>query len=167
MTPDDVAAQRQTVVNEGIRFIGTPYHHAGRVLGSGVDCVTFLALSFMNARVVEPITIPYYPPDWHMHRDAERYMDGLLGRCTEVAGPPDRDPLPGDILLFRMGRTFSHGALVENWPTVIHSFVRVGVTRTDALRDNRLTTIGEAGEGRGNPRPTKFFCLTAWLDAPA
>ncbi len=59
---------------------------------------------------------------------AERYLEGLLRYAREIAGPP----LPGDIALFRFGRTFSHGAIVVEWPRLIHAYWAIGVVWGDA-----------------------------------
>jgi len=72
-------------------------------------------------------------PDWHLHRDAERYLEGLACHACEIAGPPQgTGPLPGDIALFRFGRTYSHGAVVIRWPRVVHAYWSIGVVYGDA-----------------------------------
>jgi cell wall-associated NlpC family hydrolase len=100
-----------------------------------------LAEVYQRAGVVAPIEPPFYVPDWHLHRDAERYMEGLLNYACEIAGPPQ----PGDIALFRFGRTFSHGAIVTAWPRLVHAYWNIGVVHGDA------TLYPLAG------RPVKFF----------
>jgi hypothetical protein len=75
-----------------------------------------------------------------LHRDAERYLEGLTRHASEIPAP-----LPGDIALFRFGRTFSHGAIVTQWPLLIHAYWNIGVVRGDA------TLYPLAG------RPVKFF----------
>src|ERR1700733_1848357 len=110
--------QRQRVVSVARSWLGTPYHTGGRVKGNqgGIDCLTLLAEVFAEAGLVDRVPIPYYPHDWHLHRDTERYLEGLLKYTHEIAGPP----LPGDITLWKFGRCFSHGAVVTSWPQVIH-----------------------------------------------
>lgn len=160
MTPEQIAGQRQDVVQAAITWIGTPYHHMARVRGAGADCITFLAGAFEQGRAMPRIDIPHYPPDWHMHRDVERYMEGLLSYCTEQPPIEERTPEPGDIVLFRIGRTFSHGALVEAWPNLIHAYVREGVRRTSYETDLRLRQMGERD---GEPRPIKIFTAKVWV----
>ena len=70
-------AQRKAVIAEAETWLGTPYHHMARVKGVGCDCLTLLAAVYYSAEVIPAIDIPYYPPDWHLHRTAERYLDGL------------------------------------------------------------------------------------------
>ena len=124
---DDIFCKRATVVLEAQGWIGTPFHHAARVKGAGVDCLMLLAEVYQRAGVAGRIEPPFYVPDWHLHRDAERYMEGLL----QYARPVDA-PDPGDIALFRFGRTFSHGAVVTCWPRLIHAYWNIGVVWGDA-----------------------------------
>ena len=118
---------RTAVVKEAASWIGTPFHHAARVKEAGVDCLMLLAEVYERAGVSGRIEPPFYVPDWHLHRDAERYMQGLL----RYARPTDA-PAPGDIALFRFGRTFSHGAIVTCWPRLIHAYWNIGVVWGDA-----------------------------------
>ena len=110
--------RRAAIVAEAVSWIGTPFHHAARIKGAGVDCLMLLAEIYERAGVVGHVEPPFYVPDWHLHRDAERYLDGLARHATEIAGPPR----PGDIALFRFGRTFSHGAVVIEWPRLVHAY---------------------------------------------
>jgi cell wall-associated NlpC family hydrolase len=45
---------------------------------------------------------------------------------------------PADFIVFKFGRTFSHGAIVVDWPLIIHAYIPHGVTLTDALTDGQL-----------------------------
>jgi NlpC/P60 family putative phage cell wall peptidase len=121
-------ARRQAVIDEARKWIGTPFHHAARIKGAGVDCLMLLAEVYEGAGVAGHVEPPFYVPDWHLHRDAERYMQGLL----QYARPIDRLPDPGDIALFRFGRTFSHGAIIVSWPRLIHAYWAIGVVWGDA-----------------------------------
>jgi len=125
--------RRAAVVAEAVSWIGTPFHHAARVKGAGVDCLMLLAEVYERAGISAHIEPPFYVPDWHLHRDAERYMEGLLHYAQPIAGPPQGpEPRPGDIALFRFGRTFSHGAIVTRWPRLIHAYWTIGVVWGDA-----------------------------------
>ena len=123
-----IATLRAAVVQEAESWIGTPFHHAARVKGAGIDCLMLLAEVYERAGLVAHIEPPFYVPDWHLHRDAERYMEGLLRYARPIGGPP----LPGDIALFKFGRTFSHGAIVADWPRLIHAYWNIGVVHGDA-----------------------------------
>jgi cell wall-associated NlpC family hydrolase len=47
-------------------------------------------------------------------------------------------PQPADFVVFKFGRTFSHGAIVIKWPLIIHSYIPHGVMLADALTDAQL-----------------------------
>lgn len=126
-----MSAARARVVAAAETWLGTPYHHAGRVRGAGVDCLMLLAEVYAAAGIIAPVTaVPHYPPDWFQHRDEERYLAGLTAHAREISGPPRA----GDAAVFCFGRTFSHGAIVTAWPRLIHAFVRTGVVRGDATK---------------------------------
>jgi NlpC/P60 family putative phage cell wall peptidase len=124
---DEEPILRAAVINEAESWIGTPFHHAARVKGAGVDCLMLLAEVYQRAGVCDRIEPPFYVPDWHLHRDAERYMEGLLRYTSPIDAPE-----PGDIALFRFGRTFSHGAIVTEWPRLVHAYWSIGVVWGDA-----------------------------------
>ena len=153
----DIDAERAAVVAEARAWLRTPYHHMGRVKGAGVDCATLLAEVYARAGIVPPVAIPFYPPDWHLHRDAERYLGFVLEHAREIAAAP----LPADIALWRFGRCFSHGAIVIGWPIVIHAYAGKGCILEDASRARWLSQIDERGSAQ--QRPVKFFRLKHWM----
>jgi cell wall-associated NlpC family hydrolase len=128
------AEARARVVSEALSWIGTPYRPAQRVKGrdGGADCLTFVIEVFarcgFDTRYAREI--PFYPQDWHLHRDDERYMLGVLEYAREIPGPPQ----PGDVVLFRVGRCFAHGGIVTAWPMLIHAWNGMGVVPVDATQ---------------------------------
>jgi NlpC/P60 family putative phage cell wall peptidase len=122
---------RCAVIASAETWLGTPYHHAARLKGVGCDCLTLLAEVYHAAGIIPLIEIPYYPPDWHLHRGVERYIDGMRDYAHEIVGA---QPAPGDVALFRFGRCFSHGAIVTEWPRLIHAWHAGGVMRGDATQ---------------------------------
>ena len=153
--PEQIAA----VLAEAQEWTGTPYVSCAKVKGHGADCLTFIAGVFENAGLIEPVDLAPYPPDWHLHRDEERYLTGVIGYCQEVEG----DPQPGDIVLWRFGRVYSHGALVIAWPRIIHAMVRQPCREDDAMANQGLAYIGERGFDCGKPRPRKTFRFKGWV----
>jgi cell wall-associated NlpC family hydrolase len=136
--------RRAAVVAEAQEWIGTPFHHHARVKGAGVDCLHLLAEVYERCGLIGHVEPEHYPPDWHLHRDAERFLDGLMRHGREIGGPPES----GDIALFRFGRVFSHGAIVVAWPRLVHAnFAAGAVCRGDATlvplagRDVRFFTV--------------------------
>ncbi len=126
---------------------------------------------FANVGLIEPLTLPHYPMDWNLHRDEERYLDILARYTREIDGLPHFDPragaadqptgagkvLPADIVIWKFGRCFSHGAIVVDWPVVIHAYVGSICVLEDAEKASWLVQIGEAEGGARRPRPRKFF----------
>jgi cell wall-associated NlpC family hydrolase len=66
-----------------------------------------------------------------LHRGEEKYLDVVEKYMAQI--DPDETPIdvrdlarfnaqPGDVLMFRVGRTFSHGAIVTQWPFIIHAY---------------------------------------------
>jgi cell wall-associated NlpC family hydrolase len=120
--------QRQRVVAEAETWLRTPYHHMGRIKGGGTDCLMLLAEVYEAAGVISHVEVPFYPLDWNLHRDAERYLQGLMRYARETGGPPQR----GDVAVFKFGRCFAHGAIVIAWPLLIHAWCDAGVVLADA-----------------------------------
>lgn len=148
-----VSEQRMRVVAVASTWLGTPYHTGGHIKGVGVDCLTLLAEVYAEAGLTEPIDLPHYPHDWHLHRGDERYLEGLLHYAKETA-----DPMPGDIVLWKFGRCFSHGAIVVKWPVIIHAYVGRATTLENAEAALWLSYVGESGSAV-KLRPKKFFSV--------
>jgi len=155
MTAFPDSAQRARVVSVAYGWLGTPYHTGGRLKGVGVDCLTLLAEVYTEAGVVPRIDIPYYPHDWHLHRGEERYLSGLLRYAHEI----EMSPQPGDICLWKFGRCFSHGAIVVEWPIIVHAYVGRVCTLDNADAAFWLSQVGESGQGSSKARPKRFFSV--------
>ncbi|MBV8506601.1 MAG: hydrolase [Alphaproteobacteria bacterium] len=120
-------SQRQRVIAEAETWLRTPYHHMGRIKGAGTDCLMLLAEVYEAAGVIPHVDVPFYPPDWNLHRDTERYLWGLMRYARGIGGPPQS----GDVAVFKFGRCFAHGAIVVSWPRLIHAWCDAGVVFAD------------------------------------
>jgi len=107
---------RAAIVLEARSWLRTPYHHLGRIRGVGVDCAMLLAEVYESVGLI-PHLDPEYVPDWHLHRNAERYLQQVEQYCGRVDVPQ-----AGDIAVWKFGRTFSHGAIVVAPGQVIHAY---------------------------------------------
>jgi NlpC/P60 family putative phage cell wall peptidase len=152
-------SERAAVVAEARRWLGTPYHHGACVKGAGVDCAQLLIGVFSAVGLIATPKIESYPPDWHLHRSAERYLGIVLAHARELE---DEMPLPGDVALWRFGRCYSHGAIVIEWPLIIHAYLARPCVLEDAERAVWLDTIGEGGVSGDRKRPRRFFSY--WRD---
>lgn len=102
-----------------------------------------IAAAYEAAGIVPAgLDIPDYPQDIMFHSDDDRYLAAVLDYCDEVD-----EPVPGGIALFKFGRAWSHGAIVINWPIVIHAYAQMGeVIEMSVMDDMRLAR-----------RPVRFF----------
>jgi len=120
-------ARRTVVIAEAQTWMGTPWHHAARVRGAGVDCGLFLAAVYEAAGLAPHLEPDQYPQDWMLHTSEELLLNQVQAYAREVAAPQ-----PGDIALWQIGRTWSHAAIVLAWPRVIHTLAGCGVMEDDA-----------------------------------
>lgn len=122
MTP----AQRQAVAAEALTWLGTPYHHHGRVLGAGVDCAQILCAVYEACGLVPHVDPGFYAHDHHLHRANELYIEWL----ERVGAREVQCPALGDIGLWQFGRTWSHGGLLVGPDLVLHAYIGRGVILT-------------------------------------
>jgi cell wall-associated NlpC family hydrolase len=131
-------AERAAVVAEARSWIRTPWVHQADVKGAGVDCAMLLARVYINVGLVPLFDPRPYPADWYLHRSEERFLGVLLARSHQV-----KKPEAGDVVMFRVGRCFSHGAIVTRADplTIVHSFQPVGSVIEEEVARNKLLKI--------------------------
>ena len=138
--------QSYSVITAARTWLRTPFHHGASVKGHGVDCLHFIAAAYREAGVVSVTDIPSYQWQWNLNRGAETYLEGILRYAHEVESPQ-----PGDIALWKIGRCFSHAAVVIDWPHVIHAVTGYGV-----VEENVDNAVWLKFDGK-RPRQVKFF----------
>lgn len=120
----------QDLINTARTYIGTPFHHAGRVKGVGVDCIGLLVCVAQELGFVIEDTLNYaatqdeYPL---MVASLERY-------CTEISSEDASAWESGDVLVFRDRRINNHCALfvegsAKQSPGMIHAYSTGGVNK--------------------------------------
>ena len=126
---------REKIIAEARSWIGTPYHNCADIKGVGVDCGMLLVRVFVDLGLVEPFDPRPYTHDWHMHRDEERYLNLVLPRARRVT-----TPRVGDVMLFRVGRSYSHGGLISRLDplTIIHASLPSRVVLEEAVERNAM-----------------------------
>lgn len=113
------AQMRASIVAEAYTFLRTPYRHCANIKGVGVDCAMLLVEVY---RTVVPHIVPLdfdprpYSPEWHLHRDEEKYLLGLGKYAHQV-----EHAQLGDVEAYRFGRTTSHAGIVVSDEFVIHA----------------------------------------------
>jgi hypothetical protein len=87
---------------------------------------------------------------WMLHRSEERYLGFIFDRTKEGARP-----FPGDVMVFRYGRCYSHGGIVTsaNPLTIIQAFQPARAVIEDEVVSN--TALCNPG------RLPKFFSYWA------
>lgn len=131
----------QAVCTIARSWIGTPYHHMGRIKGAGVDCAMFPLEVYREAGLIGEVEVPYYPHDWMLHRSEEIFLGIVERYAAEVIG--DRlqgteKAQPGDFVIYKFGRCFAHGAIVIDWPVIVHAVVGRGVILSDGETEGML-----------------------------
>ena len=133
-----------TLIKSARSWLGTPYHHRARVKGVGVDCGQLVIAAHVEAGIVADFDTGFYTTDWHLHRYEDRYIEfvedhlrriddselSIDARLTENSayGAPS-----GSVVVFRVGRTFSHGGIVTQWPFFIHAYQPSGIVEEVSL----------------------------------
>jgi cell wall-associated NlpC family hydrolase len=99
---------RRKVVDEARSWLLTPYHHQAMVKGAGCDCVTLLIAVYRTVGVVAfDFSAGNYDGEWFLHRSEEIYLQGVAKHAHQVD-----EPQIGDVALYRLGRTVSHGVII-------------------------------------------------------
>ena len=137
-------ATREDCVAEALSWLGTPYHHHGRIKHVGVDCGQLLQGVYGNIGVAAPRALQY-AHDWHLHRSEEMFVGIVESFGTREVY--DATPLPGDIIVYKFGRCFSHGAIYVGDGRIVHSYIGLGVT------------LSGIADGMLADRPVRCFAL--------
>lgn len=138
------AEERALVVQVALTWERTPYHHNAMIKGVGVDCAMLVIAVFKEAGIVEASQVNYLP-QWFMHKGEEKYLTEVQKYADEIS---EAQALPGDVVAYKMGRTFSHGAIIINpgWPAIIH-----------AHQEARMVIQDRGDGGRLADRERRFF----------
>lgn len=136
---------REDVVREALTWEKTPYHHHARIKGVGVDCAQLPAAVYEAVGLI-PHLSPEYSEQWMMSRDEELYLSYVFPHAREIQREEIR---PGDFVIWKWGRTFSHGAIVIDPPVVLHAVISARAV----IRAN----IDEQEELKR--RPARFFTV--------
>lgn len=138
MTPS-----RQDIIDAAMAWLHTPWHHRARVKGAGVDCAQLLIAVYAEAGLIDEFDTGDYPPDWMLHRSEERFLSFIKPHARPV-----KVPLPGDLAVYLVGHCFSHGAIVTDWPQIIHASNR-----------DRMVCLADGTQGWLAGREVQFWRL--------
>ncbi|MFZ1109862.1 MAG: hypothetical protein WAN43_16125 [Rhodomicrobium sp.] len=150
-----VRGEREAVVAAARKWVGTPYHHMADIKGVGVDCAMILVRVYVDLGLVEAFDPRPYPHDWMLHRDDERYLGFLFDRARQADPSTGSGPRPGDVMMFKVGRCFAHGAIITTTDPlrIVHAYASAGMAiEEEPMRNSELSR-----------RQHKFFSL--WSEA--
>lgn len=114
------AEERARVVAIALEWERTPYVSEGRVKYKAADC-TFFSKVFEEAGLLLPVDIPHYSAQAHLNRQASAYLALVMRYAKREI--TEADAQPADVVMFRIARTFSHGAMImpPGWPEILHA----------------------------------------------
>lgn len=140
---------RDKIVAEARTWIGTKYHHKARIKGVGVDCGGLIYEVYKKVLGIPAEPFPNdYAQDWSMHKDDnELYLDFIMPYVVPITRLQ-----PADLVIFRIGRAYSHGTIYVGNNKVIHSYGQTGFGSVLISNMNSFT-IGS------KDRPCKLFTL--------
>lgn len=131
-------------VDEARKWIGTPYEHAGRMLGVGVDCVGVIVGVAKSLGIVEEgYRTPFYEP----------FNDGsLIGEifpryASEIAAEQIQ---PGDVVVMEFLKLPQHTAIVGDAEyglrslSIIHAYYPMRQVIEQPLDEKWLRRIVQA-----------------------
>ena len=117
--------KRKAVIAEALTWQRTPHHNCACIKGVGVDCGMFPWQCYNAVGLAPPIDKSLrYSHQFFLHRDVEWYKE-----IVERYGHRVEKPQIADMALYKIGRIYSHGAIVIEWPRIIHAWVGIGVTQ--------------------------------------
>lgn len=149
-------AQREIVIAEARTWLGTPFRHQAELKGpnGGVDCAHFLTGTYKNAGIVDRVDLAPYMMQWMLHQSGEKFIENISRYMREI---PESEALPADSVIYKVGRCFSHGAIITKpWKSeIIHSVNGFGVMYADASREGYLRAITK----KAGAMSCRFFTL--------
>ena len=142
MADFDPDPQREAIIAEARRWIGTPFHHQAGTLGAGTDCLGLIRGIWRALYGAEPETVPPYATDWAEATGRETLLEAARRNLAEQ---PIAQLQPGDVLLFRLkpGGPARHCAILSSADQMIHAWSGYAVAEVpfDPVWQRRLSHV--------------------------
>lgn len=105
---------REEIVDEAIRWVGTPWKRNASLRGVGADCVGVIA----GVAIAVGIRVSY-------RNDYSQRPDGSLRGELERQMVRVSEPLPGDVLLMTFGNQLPHHVAFYIGSDIVHAYLSV------------------------------------------
>src|SRR5262249_40381292 len=114
------ALSRSAILAAARRYLGTPYHHQGALVGAGCDCLGLVRGVWRDLYGSEPEVPPPYTPDWGEVGASEPILEAARRHLLPV---PIDAAQPGDVLVFRLRPNLvaKHIAILSEQDRMIHA----------------------------------------------
>jgi cell wall-associated NlpC family hydrolase len=112
---------RIEIVRIARTWVGTKFHDRARIKGVGVDCVQLVAAVYEESGALAHVETPDYSPQFFLHKKGDERLIAEVMRY-DAHEIEEINVGPGDLVLYKMGHSFAHAAIVADWPNeIIHA----------------------------------------------
>ena len=115
------AEAQQQLVNEAQSWMGTPFQAWHNAKGVGVDCVQLAGQLMVACGVITGYDFGCYSLDFAAHTGREMITEWLGANSRFVFVPPAAAPMPGDVVVFTVGRAIGHVGVMLTATDFVHS----------------------------------------------
>lgn len=120
-----MTASRAEIVRIAREWAGTPFLPQECRKGRGCDCASFLVGVLVEAGAMRPPSLGDYDYLAPIMVGGLRYVEEMNRVADEIH---ESLAQPGDLVLYHLGRSWSHAAIIIDWPRrVMHADGRLGV----------------------------------------
>lgn len=141
---------RTCIVEIAKSWLKTPFVDSACLKGHGVDCAYLLTSVVTEAGIYGKIELPRYSPQVYLHKKKDGTWDDTYEKIIRQYAREitETEVKPGDMVLYRVAHSYTHGGIIERWPeSIIHPIRPHGVICSDAR------------EGFVQRRAHKFFSV--------
>lgn len=118
---------------------------------AGCDCAGFLKGALEESGLLAHFKLPHYTPQQWLHRNFEdkTYLTIVQSIANEIE---EKDVQPGDLVLYLILKSWTHGGVIVSWPEFI----------LHCVKGRGVCGVHSTQEGFLRRRPRRFFRLKGW-----
>ena len=143
---------REQIVAETRSWIKTPYRDHAGIKYCGVDCFYLPAMVYKAVGIIPKDFEPpkYSPQQWlnspaqvdkmHLRVVDTTALDIVLKYCIREI--KESEALPGDLVVYKIVSSWTHGAIVISWPDhIIHAVKGLGVIGSHGIKEGMVKNL--------------------------